>query len=184
VSVFEEVEEIDVYGVAAEFDDPTALVDAAKAAREAGYRRMEAYSPYAIEELHETIPVLDFVPAICLIGGLLGAATAWIMEYGIAAIDYPINVGGRPLYSWPAFIPILFELTVLCAGTSAFFGAVVLCGFPRPHHPLFNIPQFAHASSSRFFLCIESRDPMFDRRYTAEFLEEQRAIGVWEVEDT
>jgi len=184
VSAFEEAGEIEIHGVAAEFDNPTALVEATKAAREAGFRHIETYSPYAIEDVHELIPVLNFVPAICLIGGLLGAATAWIMEYGIAAIDYPINVGGRPLYSWPAFIPILFELTVLCAGTFAFFSALALCGFPRPHHPMFNVPQFAHASSSRFFLCIESRDPMFDRRYTAEFLEELEAIGVWEVEDT
>lgn len=172
----------EIYGIVAEFDDPTALVEAARAARNEGYRHMEAYTPYAIKDLHEIIPVLNPVPAICFIGGLIGAATAWGMEYYIAAIDYPINVGGRPLYSWPMFIPILFELTVLFAGCFTFFGTLAVCGFPRPHFPLFNLPQFGETSSSRFFLCIEGRDPMFDRRLTVEFFDEQDAIGVWEVE--
>jgi hypothetical protein len=172
-----------LHGLVAEFDDPTVLVDAARSARTAGYRKMEAYTPYAIDELEKVIPGRNFVPLVCLIGGLLGAATAWTMEYGIAALDYPINVGGRPLYSWPMFIPILFELTVLFAGTFCFFGTLALCGFPRPHFPLFNVPQFANASSGRFFLCIESRDSMFDRRETAGFLADQDAIGVWEVEE-
>jgi hypothetical protein len=178
------VSEIEIHGLVAEFDDPTTLVDATRAAHEAGYRKMEAYSPYAIDELEELIPRMNLVPLICLIGGLLGSATAWTMEYGIAALDYPINVGGRPLYSWPMFIPILFELTVLFAGTFCFFGCLALCGFPRPHFPLFNVPQFAGASSSRFFLCIERKDGMFDVRETAEFLDAQDPIGVWEVDET
>jgi hypothetical protein len=173
-----------VYGLVAEFDSPTKLVDATRAARAAGYRRMEGYAPYAIEELIELIPGRNLVPLICLVGGLLGSATAWTMEYGIAALDYPINVAGRPLYSWPMFIPILFELTVLFAGTFCFFGTLALCGFPRPHFPLFNVPEFANASSGRFFLCIERKDGMFDLRDTAEFLDEQDAIGVWEVDET
>jgi hypothetical protein len=105
------------------------------------------------------------------------------MEYYIAAIDYPINVGGRPLYSWPMFIPILFELTVLVAGIFAFFGSLALCGLPRPNFPLFNLPQFSQATSSRFFLCIEKRDPLYDFRRTAEFLRCLNPIGVWEVEN-
>jgi hypothetical protein len=174
----------EIYGMVAEFADPTALLEAAKRVREDGYRRVEAYTPYPIKDLHEVIPVTNLVPLICLIGGLLGAATAWAMQYYIAAIDYPINVGGRPLYSWPAFIPILFELTVLLAGCFAFFGTLALCGFPRPHFPLFNLPQFADASSSRFFLCIESRDPIYSSHRTAAFLRDLDPLGVWEVSDT
>lgn len=175
---------VQVYGIVAEFDDPSRFVDAAHSAKTAGYRKMEVYSPYAIEALEDFAPSVNFVPLICLVGGLLGAATAWIMEYGIAALDYPNNVGGRPLYSWPAFIPILFELTVLCSGTFAFLGALALCGFPRPHFPLFNLPEFANATSGRFFLCIEAKDPMYDPRLTADFLRDQQPIGVWEVDDS
>jgi hypothetical protein len=167
----------------AELDYPTALVEAAKNIKEEGYRKLEAYTPYPIKDLHEIIHVTNFVPLICLIGGLLGAATAWSMEYYIAAIDYPINVGGRPLYSWPAFIPILFELTVLLAGSFCFFGTLALCGFPRPHFPLFNLPQFADASSSRMFLCIDKTDPIYDSELTAKSLNELGPIGVWEVSD-
>ena len=176
--------ENETYGMVAEFDEPTRLVEAARSARAEGYRKMEAYSPYAIEDLHEIIPVINPVPLICLLGGLLGAATAWVMQYYIAAIDYPINVGGRPLYSWPSFIPILFELTVLCAGCFAFFGTLALCGFPRPHFPLFNLPRFAEATSGGFFLCIEARDPLYDSQLTAKFLRDLEPTGVWEVEKT
>ena len=171
------------YGLVAEFDDPTTLLEAAKEVKKHGYRRLEAYTPYAIKDLHEVIHVTNFVPFICLMGGLLGAATAWTMQYYIAAIDYPINVGGRPLYSWPSFIPILFEMTVLFAGCAAFFGVLALCGFPRVHFPLFNLPQFANATSDRFFLCIEKRDPNYDSERTARFLRDLGPIGVWEVDD-
>lgn len=171
------------YGVVAEFDDPTTLLEAAKKIKGRGYRKVEAYTPYPIKDLHEVIHVIDWVPFICLSGGLAGAATAWAMQYYIAAIDYPINVGGRPLYSWPAFIPILFELTVLLAGCSAFFGVLALCGFPRPHFPLFSLPQFADATSSRMFLCIEKTDPIYDSELTARFLREIGSVGVWEVGD-
>lgn len=174
----------ETYGLVAEFADATALVEGAKQVRKEGYHRIEAYTPYPIKDLHEVIPVTNFVPFICLTGGLLGAATAWGMQYYIAAIDYPINVGGRPLYSWPAFIPILFELTVLLAGCAAFFGTLALCGFPKPHFPLFNLPQFAGATSGRFFLCIEMRDPMYDSELTARFLRDLEPVGVWEVSDT
>jgi hypothetical protein len=174
----------EVYGVVAEFDDPDKLVHAAKSARENGYRRMEAYSPYPIEELSEIIPRVNLLPAIVFVAGALGAATAWIMQYYIAAIDYPINVGGRPLYSWPSFIPILFELTVLFAACAAFFGMLVLCGFPHPHFPLFNSPRFAGVSSGRFYLCIESCDPLFRPDRTAELLESLDPIEVWEVENS
>ena len=176
--------ESEIYGLVAEFDDPTALVEAAREIKKRSYRKFEAYTPYPIKDLDEIIRGWNLVPPIVLIGGLIGAATAWSMEYYIAAIDYPTNVGGRPLYSWPMFIPILFELTVLFAGTSAFFGTLALCGFPRLHFPLFNLPQFSRASSSRFFLCIEKSDPLYDSDLTAGFLRDLGPIGVWEVENT
>lgn len=173
----------EIYGMVAEFEDATALMRAAQEAKKHRFKHFEAYSPYPIKDLHDVIHTTNWVPLICLVGGLLGAATAWTMEYYIAAIDYPINVGGRPLYSWPAFIPILFELTVLLAGSFAFFGTLALCRFPRPHFPLFNLPEFTGATSNRFFLCIERRDPMYDSEFAASFLRELNPIGVWEVED-
>lgn len=173
----------DVYGVVAEFDHPDKLVKAAKSVRERGYRRIEAYSPYPIEELSEIIPRINLLPAIVLLGGFTGALTAWVMQYLIAAKDYPTNVGGRPLYSWPAFIPILFELTVLFAACAAFFGMLALCGFPRPHFPLFNSPRFAGVTSGRFYLCIEARDPQFRLANATQLLESLDPIEVWEVEN-
>lgn len=172
-----------VYGLVAEFDDPTALVEAARQVRSEGYRKFQAYTPYPIKDLDEIVPGWNLVPPIVLLAGLLGAATAWVMQYYIAAIDYPINVGGRPLYSWPSFIPILFELTVLFAGCAAFFGTLALCGFPCLHFPLFNLPEFANASSGRLFLSIEARDPLYDSELTTRFLRDLDPIGVWEVED-
>jgi len=172
-----------IYGLVAEFDDPEKLVSAARATKEAGYHNFEAYTPYPIKDLDEIVPSWNLVPAIFFLGGLAGAITAWTMQYYIAAIDYPINVGGRPLYSWPSFIPILFELTVLFSGCAGFFGTLALCGFPRPHFPLFNLPEFARASSNRFFLCIERKDPTYESEITARFLREREATGVWEVEN-
>jgi hypothetical protein len=171
-----------IYGCAAEFDDPTKLIKGARSAREAGYRRIEAYSPYFIHELDEIIPMRNPLPAIVLFSGLLGTATAWVMQSGIAIWDFPINVGGRPLYSWPAFVPITFELTVLFAGTAAFFAALWLCGFPRIHHPVFNVEEFARVTDDRFFLCIEAGDSKFHPEDTFEFLSELDPIRVWEVE--
>jgi pimeloyl-ACP methyl ester carboxylesterase len=171
-----------VYGIVAEFNDPTTFVEAARKVKEEGYRRFEAYSPYPIKDLFKIVPGRNPVPPIVFISGLIGSAIAWSMQYYIAAIDYPINVGGRPLYSWPAFVPILFELTVLLAAFGAFFGTLALCGFPRLHFPLFNLAEFAKVSSDRFFLCVESSDPLYDSKRTARFLQELEPIGVWPVE--
>lgn len=171
-----------IYGCAAEFDDPGKLVAAARRAREVGYRRIETYSPYPIEEVGELIPMINPLPVIVLFSGLLGIVTAWVMQSGIAIWDFPINVGGRPLYSWPSFVPITFELTVLFAGTAAFFAALWLCGFPRIHHPVFNVGEFARVSDDRFFLCIEARDFKFSRDDTFAFLSKLDAVRVWEVE--
>ncbi|HVW07978.1 MAG TPA: DUF3341 domain-containing protein [Bryobacteraceae bacterium] len=175
---------IPVFGVAAEFDDPDKLLDAARHSRQHGYRWLEAYTPYPIRELDEVIRPLNPLPAIVFVSGALGSATAWIMQYYIAAIDYPINVGGRPLYSWPSFIVILFELTVLFASCGAFFGMLGLAGLPRPNHPMFNVEAFAGATQDRFFLCIEARSDSFDSQAAADLLDRFDPVGVWEVENS
>jgi hypothetical protein len=161
-----------VYGLMAEFDDPNALVAAAHLARLEGYRRMDAYSPFPIEELHEALALPHTrLPLIVLIGGLVGCVGGYALQYWAAAVAYPLNVGGKPLHSWPAFIPITFECTILVAAVSAVLGMLALNGLPMPYHPVFNVPRFALASRNRFFLCIESRDAKFDLDHTRYFLE-------------
>src|SRR6266550_5421089 len=161
-----------VYGLMAEFDDPTALVTATTRAYREGYRRMDAYSPFPIEELHEALGGRHTrLPLIVLIGGILGCIGGYVLQYWTAAVAYPINVGGRPYHSWPAFIPVTFECTILAAALSAVLGMVALNGLPMPYHPVFNVPRFALASRNRFFLCIESKDRQFDVDRTRQFLE-------------
>ena len=161
-----------IYGLMAEFDDPNALVLAATRAREAGYRRMDAYSPFPIEELHHALGAhASRLPMIVLIGGLVGCISGFLLQYWTMAVAYPLNVGGRPFNSWPAFIPVTFEFTILGAALSAVFGMLALNGLPMPYHPVFNVPRFALASRSRFFLCIEARDKKFDVEATRQFLE-------------
>jgi hypothetical protein len=156
----------------AEFDDPQALVSATRRAHEEGYRRMDAYSPFPIEELHEALGHHHSrLPLIVLIGGLCGCIGGYALQYWVSAIAYPINVGGRPFHSWPAFIPVTFECTILVAALSAVLGMLALNGLPMPYHPVFNVPRFALASRNRFFLCIEARDARFDLEATRHFLE-------------
>lgn len=172
------------YGILAEFENAEDLVRAAQEVRDHHYRKFESYSPYPIKELEEMLEdEWNPLPLIVLVGGLLGAATAWSMQTYIAIWDFPINVGGRPLYSWPSFIVILFELTVLVASIFSFIGMLRLSGFPRPHHPLFGIPRFKSVTSDGFFLCVEARDPLFNPKRTTELLEELNPLEVWEVED-
>ncbi|HWP45415.1 MAG TPA: DUF3341 domain-containing protein [Blastocatellia bacterium] len=160
-----------IYGLMAEFDSPTAIVAAARRAYEAGYRKMDAYTPIPIEELTEAIGFKHTkLPLIVLIGGLIGAAGGYALQYWASSIAYPINVGGRPLHSWPAFIPVTFETTILCAALFAVFGMLALNGLPQPYHPVFNTPRFELASRNTFFLCIESSDPKFDLEKTRDFL--------------
>lgn len=172
-----------IYGVMAEFDNPTALVEAAHTAHEAGYRKMDGYSPYPIEELAEALHPhhKDKLPLLVLIGGLTGLIGGLTMQYWMAAVDYPMNVGGRPVASWPAFIPPAFETTILFAAFAAVLGMLGLNGLPMPYHPVFNVERFALASRNRFFLCIESADPQFDRKRTAQFLESLKPREVAEV---
>ena len=169
------------YGLLAEFDDPTSLVAATASAHQAGYRVMDAYSPFPIEELHEALGAHHTrLPLIVLIGGLIGCVGGYSLQYWVSTMAYPINVGGKPLHSWPAFIPITFECTILVAALSAVLGMLVLNGLPMPYHPVFNVPRFALASRNRFFLCIEARDPKFDRQVTRAFLE---SLGPRDVSD-
>ena len=171
------------YGLMAEFDNPTDVVNAAHAAHEAGYRRIDAYSPYPIEALSEAIGVHSTkMPLIVLVGGIVGGLAGYLLQYYTHVIDYPLIVGGKPFHSWPAFIPITFECTVLGAGLSAVFGMLALNGLPEPYHPVFNTPNFALATRDRFFLSIKARDPLFDRARTAAFLESLGAKFVAEVE--
>jgi hypothetical protein len=148
-----------LHGVMAEFDRPEELLQAARSAFAEGYRKMDAYSPFPIEGLAEAIGFEKTrVPAFVLTGGIIGAVGAYGMQYYSAVKDYALNVGGRPLHSWPSFIPITFELTVLCATFAAVFGMLIMNGLPRPYHPVFNVAEFKLASQTRFFLCIEATD--------------------------
>jgi Protein of unknown function (DUF3341) len=161
-----------VHGLMAEFDDPQSLVTATTRAREEGYRRMDAYSPFPIEELHEALGSHHTrLPLIVLIGGLCGGIGGYLLQYWVSVVAYPVNIGGKPMHSWPAFIPVTFECTILVAALSAVLGMLALNGLPMPYHPVFNVPRFALASRNRFFLCIESRDPKFDLDRTRHFLE-------------
>ena len=161
-----------IYGLMAEFEDPNALVSATRRAHDEGYRRMDAYSPFPIEELHEALGAHHTrLPLIVLIGGVIGCLGGYTLQYWASTIAYPLNIGGKPLHSWPAFIPVAFELTILGAALCAVLGMLALNGLPMPYHPVFNVPRFALASRNRFFLCIEAKDPLFDLEGTRRFLE-------------
>jgi len=172
----------ELYGLMAEFTAPEELVAAARRAREEGYRRVEAYTPYPLEEVSEALGAHPSrLPLIVLVGGLCGAAGGYLLQYWINLVAYPLNVGGRPIHSWPAFIVPTFEMTILCAALAAVLGMFFLNGLPHPYHPVFNVPRFAAASRDRFFLVIEAADPRFDRQGTASFLAAQNPSEVAEV---
>ncbi len=172
-----------LYGLMAEFDSPDALLSAARRAHAAGFRKMDAYSPFPIEELHDAIGFHDNkVPLLVLGGAIVGAVAGFGLQAWTSTVAYPLNIGGRPLLSWPSFIPITFEMTILCAALSAVVGMIVLNGLPRPYHPVFNVKRFALASRDRFFLCIEAEDAKFDRHATRRFLEDLAPREVSDVE--
>jgi hypothetical protein len=170
------------HGLMAEFDSPEALLAAARRAYERGYRKMDAYSPFPIEGLDLAIGFRSSrLPALVFSGGLLGAVGGYAMQYWISVIDYPTKIGGRPYHSWPSFIPVTFECCVLGAALVAVLGMFALNGLPQPYHPVFNAERFQFASRDRFFLCIEARDPMYDRDKTAKDMNGWDARDVVEV---
>ncbi|HVT12083.1 MAG TPA: DUF3341 domain-containing protein [Fimbriimonadaceae bacterium] len=171
------------YGMIAEFEEAEELVKAAQAAREAGYKRMEGYSPFPVHGLSEAIGFKDNrVPWIIFLSGLVGGCFGFTMQYWISVIDLPLNVGGKPMNSIPSFVPITFECTILFGVLSAFLSVLALNLLPQPYHPIFNANGFERASQDRFFLCIESDDPLFDDEGTREFLEGLSPLTVSEVE--
>jgi hypothetical protein len=171
-----------LYGVMGEFGNAQELIQAVEKIRVAGYRFVNAYSPFPVEGLSEALGLKrNMVPVICLLGGLTGGLGGFLFQYWVAAIAYPQNIAGRPLNSWPAFIPVTFELTILGASLAAVLGMLALNKLPQPHHPVFNVPRFTHASSDRFFVCIESKDPKFQVTECARLLEEVHAHHITEV---
>jgi hypothetical protein len=173
-----------LFGVMGEFSTPEDLVAATKKVREAGYKHVEAYTPFPVEGLAEAVGFKwTAVPLLTLIGGVGGGLTGFGLQYWVAAITYPMNIGGRPLNSWPAFIPVTFELTVLGASIFAVVSMLALNKLPQPYHPVFNVDRFAQASTDKFFLCIEARDPKFDLAETSKLLQSLHAEHVNEVKD-
>jgi hypothetical protein len=172
-----------LYGLMAEFDNPTDLVAAARKTYEEGYRRINGYSPFPIEELSEAIGFHKTrLPLIVLIGGIVGCIGGYMMQFYLSAIEYPLNVGGRPYHSWPSFVPITFETTVLGAALATVFGMLALNKLPQPYHPVFNAPRFALATRDRFFLAIEARDPKFDYEKTKQFMQSLEPREVFDVD--
>jgi hypothetical protein len=171
-----------IYGILAEFDSSTDLVYATKAAYAAGYRKMDAYSPFPIEEASEALGFhKSRVPLIVLLGGLLGGMSGFGLQYWINVISYPLNIGGKPYDSWPAFIVPTFELTILFAGLTGVFGMFALNGLPMPYHPLFNVDRFSAVTRDKFFLCVEAADPKFDIVDTQRFMENLKPVSISEV---
>ena len=171
-----------VYGVMAEFETSSELIRAVEQTRREGYKKIEAYSPFPIEELSHALGYHHTkLPLIVLIGGIIGCIGGYFLQYYAAVVDYPINIGGRPFHSWPAFLPVTFETTVLCAAFAAVLGMLALNGLPMPYHPVFNVESFERASRDRFFLCIQARDPQFDAMSTKKFLENLKPLRVSEV---
>lgn len=174
----------ELYGLMAEFDDPHALLEATRQVRAAGYRRIDAYTPIPVHGLVEVLgEVPTRLPWLTLLGGVLGAISGYALQYYFLVIDYPMNVGGRPNTgaTWPAFLPVIFELTVLGAALFSVLGMLALNGLPMPYHPVFNVPEFRLASRNRFFLCIESRDPHFETEQTRSLLAGLHPRNVLEV---
>ncbi len=174
-----------IYGVVGEFETPRKLIQAADKARAAGYKCMDAYTPFPVEGLSEALGLKrSLVPLVTLIGGLTGGLTGFGFQYWVSVISYPENIGGRSLNSWPAFIPVTFELTVLGASLFAVFGMLAMNKLPQPHHPLFNVDRFQkHASVDRFFLCLEADDPKFSVAEASKFLKQIDAQNISEVQD-
>lgn len=173
-----------VHGIIARYESADALLSAARQARQRGYRRMDAFSPMPVHGLSEALDAEDFrLPWLVFLCGVAGAALGYGLQYFVSVVDYPLNVGGRPFHSWPSFIPVTFETTVLLAAFGAVFGMFAMNGLPRPHHPVFGAPGFDRASSDGFFLCVEATDPKFDREEVKRFFADTGALDVAEVDE-
>jgi len=171
-----------VYGLMAEFDTPQGLLDAAHAAHKAGYKKLDAYSPFPIEGLADAIGFhKNMVPFVTLVGGIIGGLSGYLLQYYVHVISYPVNIGGRPFHSWPSFIIVTFEMTILFGGLSAVFGMLALNGLPQPYHPVFNVAEFAKASENKFFLLVEASDPEYDPADTRNFLKSLGPRAISEV---
>jgi ActD protein len=180
--IMEPTSQPSIYGLMAEFDTPAQLIEAARRVRAEGYHRVEAYTPYPIEELsHVLHPGHSRLPLLVFCGGVIGGICGYLLQYWVHVVHYPINIGGKPLHSWPAFIPITFEMTILGAALTTVLGMLALNGLPMPYHPVFNVPRFSLASRDRFFMMIRSVDPHFDRQRTEALLTELEAHDVVEV---
>ena len=178
------IEEVSLFGLMAEFDEPGKLLEAAERASAHGYRKMDGFSPFPIEGLAEALGKEgSLVPLCTLLGGMTGGLGGYFMQWYSMKHLYAINVGGRPLHSWPSFIPVTFELTILVASLAAFAAMLFFNRLPQPNHPVFNVPAFKKASSDRFFLCIEATDPVFDLHKTQAFLSSLQPMAVTEVPD-
>ncbi|MDQ3419204.1 MAG: DUF3341 domain-containing protein [Acidobacteriota bacterium] len=173
-----------LYGLMAEFTDATSLVDAAKRTHAEGYRKVDAFSPYPIHELFDALDLKDnTISLLTLVGGIVGCLAGFGLCYWVSVIAYPLNVGGRPLNSWPSFIPVTFEITILLASLTCVIGLILLNGLPMPYHPVFNVKRFAeHASQDGLFLAIEADDPKFDITRTRAFLQGLGAREINEIE--
>jgi Protein of unknown function (DUF3341) len=172
-----------IYGLVAEFESPDQLLEAARRTHDAGYRSIDAFSPMPIEGLSEAVGFESTrLPLVVLLAGMFGAAGGFFLQWYANVLSFPLNVDGKPFNSWPAFIPITFELTILCAALAATFGMLAMNGLPTPYHPLFNVPRFAMATRGRFFLCIKARDKKFDMGSTRQFLDSLKPFGVYEAE--
>ena len=168
-----------IHGAMAEFDTPEDLLEACERAYAAGYRKMDAYAPMPVAGLAEAIGYRkNYVALAVLIAGICGVTGGYFLLWWITVIAYPHNVGGRPLHSWPSYIPITFECMILLASLTALISMLAMNGLPKPYHPVFNVPAFDRASIDKFFLCIESRDPKFRTDDTLEFLRDTGAREV------
>lgn len=174
-----------LYGIMAEFDSPEHLVQAAEKTRHAGFKRFDAFTPHPVEELHHAMGLeRSILPWFVLVGGLAGFFGGLLMQWWINVHAYPLNIGGRPFNSWPAFMPVSFECTILLSAFTAVLGMFALNGLPQPHHAVFNVERFALASRDRYFICVEATDPKFDRKETASFLWSLQPANVAEVPDS
>lgn len=173
-----------IYGFMAEFNDVTALVAAAKRATAEGYKKVDAFTPFPVHELFDALDAHDKrLPLIVLLAGITGALAGFGLCYWVSVIAYPLNIGGRPFNSWPSFVPVTFEVTILFAAFTAVIGMIVLNGLPMPYHPVFNVPRFAaQGSQDGLFLAIEAADPKFDRVKTRALLQDLGAKEINEIE--